>query len=713
MARADRAVHRNVKSGGAAAVRIGLSAATALALGAAAMAGARDAPQVAPDEAGLAAYAKDCAVCHGGDLAGGAFGPALKGADFLRKWGGVSVAELSDYIRRSMPPGNSGSLPPEIHNAVVAAILEANGFADPAVATRGDRAQLAAALLPMPTEGAGPGIGIGGVSDRFPVPSWPAGPDRFADYTPVTQAMLADPAPENWLAWRRSHLGQGHSPLTQIDTANVGNLRLAWAQPLPAGTNMNEPLVRDGVMYVYGFGDQIFALDAATGDVLWHYQRHVEEGVMLNSKKTMALYGDRLFAATSDLHLVALDARTGRPVWDVPITDRPGFRNPGGPLAADGVVMQGLTTQAPGGALIAGFDAETGRHLWTFDTVAAPDTPGGDTWNGLPADQRSGGSVWTSGTYDPETGLALFGTAPTYDTGPLLERRAGENNDALFTDTTLALDPHTGELRWYFQHMKNDQWDLDWVFERTIGTLEVDGNVRRVVMTSGKDGLVDVVDAADGRYVLTADMGLQNYVTAIDPETGDKTIDPHRLPGDEPRLICPHSAGGRNWTPSAFNPATHRMFINARNVCMDMVPSQTSFITSGVALVYTPGPDHDGLYGVLQGIDMDDGSIAWDVRQRAPYTQGILSTSGGLLFTGSSDRQFIAYDQADGRELWRSAVAGVPNAAPISYAVDGRQYVAIVVGHGNPLAGALGDLTPEIKAPPVNNSAVYVFALPD
>lgn len=685
----------------------------ALAVTGATMAVAQDASRQSYGETGAAAYAKDCAVCHGKDLAGGAFGPSLKGADFLRKWGGVSVAELSDYVRRSMPPGNAGSLPAAAHDAIIAMILEANGAPNPAVAVMGTDAQRVAAKLPMPSAGAGANIGIGGVSERFAIPSWPSKADRFAGYTPVTQAMLSNPAPENWLTWRRSHLGQGHSPLDQINTENVSSLRLAWAQPLPAGTNMNEPLVRDGVMYVFGFGDQVFALDAVTGDVLWRYQRHVDEGVALNSKKTLALYGDKLFAATSDLHLVALDARTGRPVWDVAITDKEGFRNPGGPLAADGVVMQGLTTQAAGGALIAGFDAETGKQLWTFNTVAAPGSPGGDTWNGLPADERSGGSVWTSGTYDPETGLALFGTAPTYDTGPLLEQREGENNDALFTDTTLALDPRTGELRWYFQHMKNDQWDFDWVFERTIGTLDVKGKQRRVVITSGKDGLVDVVDAVDGSYVRTADMGLQNYVIAIDPETGDKTIDPQRLPGDKPRLICPHSAGGRNWTPSAFNPKTHRMFINARNVCMDMVPSETSFITSGVALVYTPGPDHDGRYGVLQGINMDDGSIAWDVRQRAPYTQGILSTSGGLLFTGSSDRQFIAYDQAAGKELWRSGVAGVPNAAPISYALDGKQYVAIVVGHGNPLAGALGELTPEIKAPPVNNSSVYVFALKD
>lgn len=671
-------------------------------------------PAIGQTANGMQAYAQNCAACHGEGLAGGQFAPALKGAGFLRKWGGTSIADFSDYVHRSMPPGNAGSLSKEDQAAIIALILEENGFEDPAIAYSEDNVRLASASLPMAQERAGPNIGIGGVSERFAIPEWPEQTDRFADYTPVTEDMLSNPAPENWMAWRRGHLGQGHSPLAQIDSNNVQDLRIAWALPLPAGTNMNEPMVRDGVMYVFGFGEQVFALDATNGDVLWRYQRHVAEGVAPNSKKTMALYGDKLFVATSDLHLLALDARTGLPVWDVPITDKPGFRNPGGPLAADGVIMQGLTTQAPGGGLIAGFEAETGEHLWTFNTVAAPGTQGGDTWNGLEADERSGGSVWTSGTYDAVNGLALFGTAPTYDTGPLLEREPGENNDALFTDTTLALDPHTGELRWYFQHMKNDQWDLDWAFERIIGELEVDGDIRRVVMTSGKDGLTDAIDAATGDYVLTADMGLQNYVVAIDQKTGDKTLDPQRMPSrDETRLICPHSAGGHNWTPTAFNPQTRRLFINARNVCMDMMPSEFSFMSSGVSLLYTPGPDHDGLYGVLQGIDMETGEVSWDVRQRAPYTQGNLSTSGGLVFTGSSDRQFIAYDQKNGEELWRSGLAGVPNAAPISYSVNGKQYVATVVGHGNPLASALGALTPEISAPPVNNSSVYVFALPN
>jgi alcohol dehydrogenase (cytochrome c) len=666
--------------------------------------------------AGTAAFEQHCAVCHGKDLTDGQFAPPLKGAAFLTKWSGATGDKIDRYIRTSMPPGNAGALDSDSYAAIVALVLQRNGVdigSDPLTTGSPRLAQLALPA-PPPVKAQYADLGIGGITKR-PLPAWPTPPDRFAKFTPVTEQMLDNPAPENWLSWRRSHRGQGFSPLGQIDTKNVSTLRVAWSQPLPAGENMNEPLVHDGVLYIYGYGDEIFAFDAANGRLLWRYKRTLPKDVRAGSKKSMALYGDKLYAATSDLHLIALDARTGQPVWDKLITTRPGFRNPGGPLAAKGVIMQGLTTQASGGGLIAGFDAETGEPLWTFNTVAAPGTPGGDTWNGLAANERSGASVWTSGSYDAETGLALWGTAQTYDTGPLRIRKPGLNNDGLYTDSTLAIEPRSGKLVWYFQHMKNDQYDLDWVFDRVLGTLDVKGQKRRVVMTSGKEGLFDALDLTTGKYVKTVDMGLQNFVKSIDPVTGDKTVDPALLPGrDRTRFICPHGGGGRNWTPTSFNQASSLLFVTARDVCMDLVPAEgKGFLSSGVNMDYAPPPHGDGRYGLLQALDMQAGKIRWAHRQRAPYTMGVLATAGGLLFTGSVDRQFIAYDQATGKELWRQGVSDVPNASAISYSVDGKQYIAMVTGHGNPLSGGLGKLTPEIEMPPVNSSAIYVFALPD
>jgi alcohol dehydrogenase (cytochrome c) len=687
------------------------------ALGLVSFASAQDGPStgsVAQAKAGREIYQQDCAVCHGKNLSDGQFAPALEGQAFLNKWQGASVGRLDRYIRSSMPPSGAGSLPAESYTAILAYLLQANGANIGSEALTADQASLDRIELPKPPANGLTDYGVGGASPNHPLPAWPQPPARFTDYTPVTQAMLANPAPGDWPTWRRSHAGQGFSPLSQITTKNVGELRLVWSQPLPSGETMIEPLVRDGVLYAFGYGDEIMAFDAANGRLLWRYQRSLPKGVLRSSKKTVALYGDKLFAATSDLHMIALDARTGQPVWDTQITDQPGFRNPGGPMVADGVVMQGLTTQEAGGGLIAAFDAETGKRLWTFNTVAKPGTPGGDTWNGIPGDQRKGGSVWTSGTYDAKTGLALWGTAQSYDTLPLRDRKPGLNNDALYTDTTLAFEPRSGKLVWHFQHMKDDQFDLDWVFERVIGTMKVNGQERRVIMTSGKEGLFDVLDADTGKYVKTVDLGIQNFVTKIDPVTGDKTVDPALIPDDtRTRYVCPHAGGGRNWLPTAFNQGSELLFVTVRDVCMDLVPDAKAMLTTGVSIYYAPPPNTDGRYGMLAAIDMQTGKVRWRQHQRAQYNMGVLATAGDLLFTGSVDRRFTAYDQATGKQLWQQVMTGIPNASAISYSVDGKQYIAMVTGHGNPTSLGLGDLTPEIDIPPVNSAAVYVFALPD
>ncbi len=655
------------------------------------------------------AYAANCATCHGADLSGGQFAGTLKGPAFLATWGNLPAGELLNYISTSMPPGGGGRLDRATYAALTALVLAENGV-DTSVT-------LAAAQVPALAEDAEAGneIGLPGITSRYPFPASPPLPDLFADYTPVTADMLDNPAPENWIAWRRGHEAQGFSPLAQITPGNVGNLSIAWAQALPLGPTMSEPLVRDGVMYVHAYGEEVFAFDAATGRQLWRYRRQMPEGTLMQGKKTIALWDDKLILATSDLHMMALDARTGRPVWDVAIPDAQDTRSNGGPLVAEGVVMIGLATQRPGGGLIAAFDADTGEHLWNFDTVAKSGTLGGDTWNEVPDAERQGGSVWTSGSYDAETGLALWGVAQTYDTGPVRDLVPGSNNDGLFTNSTLAFEPRTGELVWYFQHMANDQYDLDWVFERVIADIEIDGKTRHVVITGGKEGLFDTIDARTGEYLDTADMGFQTFITSIDPETGRKTPDPALLPGRdrEPVFMCPHAGGGRNWSPSAFAESSAMLFINARDTCMEMRPVEGGFLTSGVDIYYSAPADSDGNFGILQGIDIETGEVVWEHRRRAPYNAGVLATGSGLLFSGAMDREVLAYDQATGEQLWRSGLAGVPNASPITYSVDGRQYVAVVTGMGNPLAFGLPNFTPEIPLPEVNSAAVYVFALED
>ncbi len=245
----------------------------------------------------------------------------------------------------------------------------------------------------------------------------------------------------------------------------------------------------------------------------------------------------------------------------------------GGPLVARGKVMVGTTGRAEGGNYIAALDAETGKEAWRFYTIARPGEPGGNSWNGLPLEKRNGGSVWIPGSYDPVHNLAFFAPGNTYDTGPIriLGNQPGVTNDALYLDSTLALEPDTGRLEWYFQHQANGQWDLDWAFERQVMQLPVNGSTQTVVVTAGKQMIFDIVEAETGKYLSSIDLGLQNLVTSIDPKTGAKITDPNLLPGDgKTKMICPHVSGGRGWMPTSYDAATKILYLPIVEACMDL-----------------------------------------------------------------------------------------------------------------------------------------------
>lgn len=676
-------------------------------------------------DAGKAAYAQHCAACHGDAAQGGQFGPTLKGRVFQNKWGGAPLAELYSYMRRSMPPAAVGTLGESTYAALLARILADNGVAAGQAPLVTEPALLARMSVPGQAVSSQaqlrPTSGLMSLTPGVRVPPWPQRANPLDRITPVTQAMISNPAPGEWLSWRRGHQGRGFSPLKEINKDNVSRLQMAWSLTLPPGPNTIEPLFHDGVLFVYGYGDRVFALDGETGDELWRYERRLPDNARLTSKRTMGLWGTRLIAATSDAHLVALDVKTGRVVWDRDVGQGTG-RISGGPLVANGVVIQGLVgAQIPGGSSIAAVDAETGEPLWRFRTVAQPGTPAGNSWNDLPADQRGGGSVWTSGTYDAELDLAYFGPGPTYDTGPMRfpVNKPGVTNDGLYTDTTLAFRPRTGELVWYFQHMRNDQWDMDWAFERVVIPLQVNGRTRKAVVTSGKEGWFDALDAATGEYLKSFDMGLQNFITGVDPKTGVKTIDPGMLPGglDHTITICPWGGGGRNWMPTSHDVDRNVFYVVAVDACMALAPlpagQRGGFLSTGVSASISPRPDSDGKYGLLQAIDTRTGKTLWKARQRAPQTTGVLATAGGVIFAGALDRRYSAYDAASGEKLWSVGLPEVPNGTPITYSVNGKQYVAMIAGYGSPSTTTWPGLVPEITIPPVRSSAVFVFALPE
>ena len=376
----------------------------------------------------------------------------------------------------------------------------------------------------------------------------------------------------------------------------------------------------------------------------------------------------------------------------------------------------------PEGGFIVGLDLETGAEQWRFHTVARPGSPGGETWNNLPLQARSGGSVWNSGSYDAELGLVYFGAAPTYDTGPLLENLGvdGVTNDALYTNSTMALRPRTGELAWHFQHMPNDQLDLDWVYERQLDELEVNGQSRKVVFTAGKMALYDVVDAETGEYLESIDLGLQKIVSAVNPQTGAKSINPDSVPNREANhLLCPYFLGGRNWQAGAYNPDTKMLYLPALEMCMMAgLMVDGNLLSTGIEATPAPRADSDGKFGRLQAINMETMEMAWRHRELTPPSTPLLSTAGGLVFGGNLDNSFKAFDAQTGVVLWETTLDHLPSSFPITYAVDGKQYVAIVKGQPSRWTGSLygiiqGMLGPEAQSIPTPSGqpGLVVFAV--
>ncbi len=537
---------------------------------------------------------------------------------------------------------------------------------------------------------------------------------QSADVSPVTDYTLANPPPNDWLHWRRTSDGWGYSPLGQITRENVGQLRLVWSWAMEPGLQQTTPLVREGVMYLASPGNTVHALEAATGELLWEYQRQFPTAEGSRSEnRSLSIYGDKVFLNTADAHVVALDANTGEVVWDTEVADaEKGFTFSSGSVIADGKVISGITGCQwfwDEGCFITAHDAQTGRELWRTSTVARPGEPGGDTWGDLPMHFRGGGDAWITGTYDAELELTYWGVAQAK---PWAQASRMTGGDALYTSSTLALDPDTGEIVWYYQHLPGETHDMDEVFERVL--VDVDG--RRSVFTMGKLGILWQLDRETGQFVRATDLGYQDLLD-VDPVTGEVSYHPGVMPELGVELeFCPSHSGLKSWRAMAYSPETEAFYIPLTLNCQRSVyiGVEQREGGGGEGLGQRENLHHpasDGNLGEFVAMDVS-GEILWSNRKRTPFNSAALTTAGGLVFVGDWDRFVHAYDVVTGESLWETRLPTSVQGFPITYAVGETQYVAISTGTVSASWSMIPlTLTPE-KRRPTGGNGLFVFALP-
>jgi alcohol dehydrogenase (cytochrome c) len=569
-------------------------------------------------------------------------------------------------------------------------------------------------------------------------------------FIPVTQKDLNDPDPADWLMLGGNMGHWNYSRLDQINRGNVGGLQLVWARQLPTtgGRAGTSPLIHNGIMYLISPNDAILAVDARTGSRIWEYRRSLPaigngpgeiHHRYSGAKRGLALYGDKIFTVTSENTVVALDARTGKVAWEASRGSDGYVANTSGPIIANDVLIAGGSCQnAPFGCYVTGHNIESGKELWRNEVIPHPDGPGDETWRGMPFADRWCTGVWGQIVYDPVQNLVHYGSSGICPASDFQRGVAGKNATLAGTDTRWAVRPATGEIVWRRQLLPQDNWDQECTFEmmlvdtpmrpnpRAEGMLAANPNVseRRVRVLVGmpcKNPVFWALEAETGKFFYARETfhGAQNLYKSIDPVTGLAAMN-QDVVYDHPNkkiLYCTSHSGGRDaHVAPAYDPTRNIMIQATGNICTSETARDdrkpTPDFTYNVSEQQVQNPNvplmKNGQYpvGQITAIDVATGNTVWQYQQRAYNYSAVLATAGGLVFNGDGARYFFALDSDTGKRVWQVRLGSMCCGYPVTYAVSGRQYVAVVAGYGrNSLAQEIDNVT--------GDNMVYVFALPE